>query len=891
MQQEEGMDFDNRSGGGEASTTLKRQRDFSSSEDDAPSSQEPLGSEKHFCLHPSGEENPLLQRAGSPIRPRLWLAEQAVKPDTPAVPSIQSRMRLLTQRQERAAPLVLRCLSDPGLEGLHSCSPHAEGEEFREELRLIGDAEFRSRVELFEWHPPLDGPSLQSPRVCFVSSFIRSIQLKLESAETPSSSRAEQIHQEREQHLRLLSSQPISDNAWLKRSWSEPFLAKQLGPGVQAKDIGSTEGQPELDDHRKVEMHLPISLETSPQQEEAWSPSDLRKEAETPSAASQEEATSGFGENEGLSGGQQEKAGSQGSLQEEAQFQSEEQEEAGCLEAELSSHEEMNTSEMIDQMFKGVLDITEEEEEEEDEEEGAGSGSGPELGEKKKEQKESVKIEVEESKPPDSNVDKLLSIPSSWILSPLGKAVEAELTLLGLGPSHLPDPPPLLLTVKELTPPPEVDSMPLYSIDTYRTQQQNSQQAVQNVTTAVHKRAPERTCPVPPVNIKEKIMLLNEEAARMQSVVTQTLQALSCCTDQGHGKGSLEEAEAEKLLLVSCEKRSALLAEVSQLRVRGRGDRGLDSDILVLEPCRGTVTISNLQLPLKVEFLYSTRMRSGSVTSLSSCRTGQPTQYYFVLIRYGAYNIVATPLATVADARNGDTVSFPTSITLQDIRSNFQIDVEVYSLLTTGNNFNVEQCSTKYKMTLKRLLKSITGSNRSIAAATLPSISSRRSSNFSLIGSHKITLASLGQSKFPLDKVPFLSHLEGNICLRLQCEGHSHIQHHGFLTMFEDVGGFGVWNRCWFSLKGSGLSYWSYPNYEHSKAAEGNISLASCTSQCVRPVNRDLCARPCTFELVSTRTLQQDRLPVLHKCWFSHYSHALCLVSPLAKEWMDLIFY
>jgi len=48
------------------------------------------------------------------------------------------------------------------------------------------------------------------------------------------------------------------------------------------------------------------------------------------------------------------------------------------------------------------------------------------------------------------------------------------------------------------------------------------------------------------------VQALNEEAGRLQTVISQTLQALSCCTDHSHGRGSLEEAEAEKLLLVSC---------------------------------------------------------------------------------------------------------------------------------------------------------------------------------------------------------------------------------------------------------------------------------------------------------------------------------------------------
>ena len=45
---------------------------------------------------------------------------------------------------------------------------------------------------------------------------------------------------------------------------------------------------------------------------------------------------------------------------------------------------------------------------------------------------------------------------------------------------------------------------------------------------------------------------LTDEAGKLQTVISQTLQALGCCTDETHGRGSLEEAEAEKLLLVSC---------------------------------------------------------------------------------------------------------------------------------------------------------------------------------------------------------------------------------------------------------------------------------------------------------------------------------------------------
>ncbi|XP_036400121.1 anillin [Megalops cyprinoides] len=807
LQLPDGMDVEECGVQAESRKSLKRQREpLANGEQNFPSSPQPPGGLKRRCLEPSGEENvkPLELWGGSPGRSRLRWAEQMVKPDTPVISSVQARLRQLNQRREGAAPPAQRCLSDPGRGALSGCDPQADEEGSRAELRLIGDAEFRSRVERFELRPPEDGPSLSTPRPRVLSSFARTIQQKLQSAETPSTSRAERIRREREQELRLLKSQPISDNAWLKRSWSDPSLAEQAEPDVQVEKSSSDQ----------------------------WS--EVEHSSTTETSASSEENSC---------------------------FSEEPCPQVKRTDVELTSQEEMNTSEMIDQMFKGVLDITVEEEEGEKEEDGNGNSNGEESGEEKKEQGDEKMNAEDENKPLDTSLEELLTIPPSCILSPLSKSLAAVVTPMRVAPSPQLDPPPLLLTPEEVPTPP-ADSPPLYSIDAYRNQRQLSQPPVRSVTPAVSRRVTDRSRLQPPVNTKEKITLLNEEAAKLQGVITQTLQALSCCTDEGHGRGSLEEVEAEKLLLVSYEKRSALLAEVSRLREGNMGQAGVcdpDSRSLSTEPCRGTVTISNVQLPLKVEFICPARTR-----------TGQPTHYFFVLIRYGACNIVATPLATAADARNGDTISFPTAITLQDIRANFQIDVEVYSLSrSTGNNLNMERRSTKYKVTPKKLLNTISRFNHSLTSATMPSMNPRRSSNFSLVGSHKITLASLGQSKFPLDKVPFLSPLAGNIYLRLECEGHSHVQHRGFLTMFEDVNGFGAWHRHWFCLEESRLSYWNYPNDEHIRAPEGSISLASCSSHCVRPVTRDSCARPNTFELVNTRILQQNQCQGLDKRWFS----------------------
>ncbi|CAJ1057054.1 anillin isoform X5 [Xyrichtys novacula] len=783
-------------------TSLKRQRaPLSVSEDNALTRSEDSDGQKRRRLEPAGQENCSPKASTSTGR----RAELETKPDTPMVPSVRSRVRLLTQNQEGSAPLAQRCLSDPGTV---SSSAIIQDKSFRE--HLLGEGEFHQRMELFKEPVSQNScaptPSSANPCPRTTSNFVSDIQQKLQGSTTPSSKQAVRMRQERAQELSQLQFHPISQNAWLKKSSSDPSLTQQAADNAEMKD-NSFGG------------------------------------ATTSSAETQASDGTGF---------------------------------------ELNSHDDTNTADIIDQMFQEVLEYAETMEEEstnhevtEDRNNGTEAGSAENIkvnmeeGEKSKEKdeikEEGVEENGDENKMLDKDEDDMLTFPPSGILSPLSKSVEAVVTPLRIVVSQEANPPALPLTPEETTTPPE-SSLP-YSIDAYRTQRQSKPPTSQSITPEVQRQAPEKSQPQPSVNIKERIKALNEEAGKLQTVISQTLQALSCCTDEEHGQGSLVEAEAEKLLLVSCEKRSALLTEMARLREERNSESEAaeeNKDYNSQQPCRGTVSITNIQLPLKVEYVCSSRNRSG-----------RPSHYFFILIRYGPCNIVATPLATAADAKNGDTISFPTSVTLKDIRSTFEIDVEVYSLTNnSGNNCTVDRIgiTTKSRVTPRKLLNTITRSNNSLTTAPPPALNTRRSSNFSLVGSHKITLASLGRSKFPLDKVPFLSPLEGNIYMQLASESHSDVQHQGFLTMFEVIGGFGVWNRQYFVLEGFEMYYWNHPNDRETKRAEGSISLSSSHRQCVRPVNRDSCARPFTFELVSNTPHQQQQEDVEQpsaKCWFS----------------------
>ncbi|KAK7151820.1 hypothetical protein R3I94_008234 [Phoxinus phoxinus] len=810
-----------------------------------------------------GDEN--LDPKRSPARTRLRLTALEVKPDTPAISSIRSRVQQLSQRRDGATGLVQRCLSDPGSEGC------IDG--ITSSVCHIGEGEFSSRLQRFKVPTPLNSPGRSTPSTRNLSSFVHGIQQQLNAAVTPSSKEASRIRQAREHELRLLKVQPVADNMWLKRSLSDSSLAEEE---LKVTEFSSCEGDSKVFDG-SLNTTLPCTVDIRFPNEELYT--------STESGALSNSALIDEMFEDVLQHADKEDKGEDGNKEEEV-----EKDESNSTQTEKEDKTEPDTVEKEDKTEPDTVEMEDKpepvtvtlNEEPLDHSEICEDGvETPDASSAMDEEKELQSVDHGEGEmegkqeiAPMGAEDDFLTLPPSCILSPLSKSVEAVVTPLKIGitvskPSVQPPSP------GEMTDSPAENVQPLYSIDAYRLQRKIHPPSTLSLTPGVQKQVQEKTCSKKPINIKERLKALNEEAAKLQTIITQTLQALSCCSDEEHGKGSQQEAEAEKLLLVSSEKRAALLAEVNRLREGESGEP--ESQNATLQPCRGTVSISSIQLPLKVEFVCS-------------ARTGRPTHYFFVLIRYGPCNIVATPLATAADAQNGDTISFPTSITLQDIRSSFEIDVEVYSLSSTPSNtssVNPQQfrSSTKSRVTPKKILHSITKSNQSVTSATLPGLSAQRSSNFTLVGSHKITLNSLGQSKFPLDKmkfegkirrllgdeflekVPFLSPLEGNIYLRLHSEGHSNVQHQSFLTMFEDVSGFGAWQRLYFILEGGHLLYWNHPNEMGDKPADGSLSLFGFCS--VRPVERESCARPHTFELVETNTLQQEDSQTLKKCWFS----------------------
>ncbi|KAG7457514.1 hypothetical protein MATL_G00227940 [Megalops atlanticus] len=561
--------------------------------------------------------------------------------------------------------------------------------------------------------------------------------------------------------------------------------------------------------------------------------------------------------------------------------------------------DEVNSSEVINELFEGVL--------EESKEQSAGEEEG----------------EEEEDEGEDGDED-ALNISSMSLLTPLAETVAAvvrspEMKLMTSTPassfcekSRTPDSNSRLSKfqrariaragasdgTEDAASADEDHNLP-YSIDAYRSTRikETERPHVQQVIVRKEDVSQKGEEPARPnhINIKQRMKILSNEMNLQQTVIHQASQALNCCTDEEHGKGTQVEAEAERLLLIATERRAALKAELD--RLKGEGPPGQKKALASSKPqddtgisaSRGTVSLLELRLPLKADFVCAAANKPES-----------SNYYFFIMIRAGAENTVATPLASTRNALSGDALTFSTKFTLPDVSNDFEIDVEVYCLVQKRELYSDKRKkpSKSKAITPKRLLTSITKSNLQTPVMASPGgPNAVRTSNFTLVGSHKLTLASIGKNKFPLEKinvegterqllsdlfqykVPFLCPLEGHVYLKLQCEVGSRLEERGFLTMFEDVSGFGAWHRRWCVLSGYCISYWTYPDDEKRKNPIGRINLANCTSRKVEPANREFCARPNTFELITVRPQREDDKETL----VSRCKNTMCVT----KNWLS----
>ncbi|CAL4065742.1 unnamed protein product, partial [Meganyctiphanes norvegica] len=339
----------------------------------------------------------------------------------------------------------------------------------------------------------------------------------------------------------------------------------------------------------------------------------------------------------------------------------------------------------------------------------------------------------------------------------------------------------------------------------------------------------------PTVTISARIRELQEEVSTQQRVISQASQAVNVVLSKPETlEGTTQHIEAEKVLLIASLKRHQALNEIQRIKAEGAlGQQDVDS-------CSGSMSISNISLPLKQDFLQKGMK-------------GEKIHHLLVLVKHRHQVITSQLMTTPSCVRDGQ-ITFPNLVELSNLSSDFNIAIEVYGFSTfTNSQHNMKKEQSRMKLTpLKRLSKQD-------SRCYSPAVQSPggpyavRSSAFTLMGFTNLNIATVTRNAWTLEKVVFSSPLDGHLLMRVQCNMEGGITERGFLTMFEDVGGFGAWNRRWCVLSGKHLRYWSYPDDENKREASGSIDLRTCTNRRIELVARDVCARQHTFQLSCQR--------------------------------------
>ncbi|CAL1539975.1 unnamed protein product [Lymnaea stagnalis] len=341
--------------------------------------------------------------------------------------------------------------------------------------------------------------------------------------------------------------------------------------------------------------------------------------------------------------------------------------------------------------------------------------------------------------------------------------------------------------------------------------------------------------------VQDRIRELQELVQQEQNVIMQTSNALNkCCMGNSYFAGSAEQVECNKLLLIACQKRQCYMTEIQRLKETG-----------VLSPegpgPQGSLTISDIRLPLKKDF----------VTKIGTSH--DTTTHYFILLFKNGPQLICTQMLSTHDPMMRGSLDFPNLIKINGITGNFKLVLDIYSMSVSKEYSKDKKKKTPkkgkgYAMACKFFFKAFSFYaivNFDIFNPGGPT--AVRTTSFTHVTSLQLTMKSLDKNSFHLDRLLHSSPLYGQIFMRLKCLMEVNVEERGFLTMFDDVSGFGAWHRRWCVLSGNKLCVWKYPDDETRKDPMTFIDLKRCITEKVGLVPRDICARPNTFEMVTVR--------------------------------------
>lgn len=282
-------------------------------------------------------------------------------------------------------------------------------------------------------------------------------------------------------------------------------------------------------------------------------------------------------------------------------------------------------------------------------------------------------------------------------------------------------------------------------------------------------------------------------------------------------------------------RRQACLDEVQRLRV----EKTFRS---VSAPCeKGRLTVKEITIPLRQDYI-----RKLSLDTISG-------HHLVCLLKYNEHVLATKTVPTLPGLLS---VKFPDVLQLNNVYADFKVTLEIYGMTAQREVLPHE---VKYHINFKKSGIKTPKKKGSENRLVMPPVQSPagphavRTPALVQYGFAIFSLREIQRTSWSLTQVLGVSPLDGVVHMKVLCELSVLVEYKGFLTMYEDISGFGAWHRRWCHLNGTVLNYWKYPDDEKKKAPMGTIDLYACTSHTISLAPRDICARLNTILLECER--------------------------------------
>uniref|UniRef100_A0A2K6WH23 PH domain-containing protein n=1 Tax=Onchocerca volvulus TaxID=6282 RepID=A0A2K6WH23_ONCVO len=325
---------------------------------------------------------------------------------------------------------------------------------------------------------------------------------------------------------------------------------------------------------------------------------------------------------------------------------------------------------------------------------------------------------------------------------------------------------------------------------------------------------------------------LEEAISVQQEQIVQASRALSFCHNTQEFRGSREEVDAQRALLIATERRRALIFVLDRL-IQKHATGSVQHSIS--DRPKGNLTFWDISVKLMRDFV------NGHI----NYHDDQLLFYFIVLIRCEE-TVHHTTLTTSDEGICSGRLEFPHYIKFRSLPHDFNCTLEIFSLRTRRE---LLRHGTKYHIKSGNSLKKSQKSMLSPGPVSLGGPSAVIDPSFQRVGHLSLNISNVHKTRFHLSDT--LYPLDGIIEMKVRChaEDCGTIGHKGFLSLYQPVENIASWSRFWCVLWDGQLRFWRYPEDESTKTPMVSIDLRTCACNEIKPISVERCPYPNSMQI------------------------------------------